>query len=342
MVSIRYRQFQWLLVATSATTLFGCGGGGEGSGPPPADAISVAKTSGDDQEGAVAQPLPDPLVITATQSGTGAAGLSVTWTTSSPSPAAGSVTPTSTTTDADGHAAATWTLGTLAGAQTVKATVSGATGSPLTFTATAVAGQAATLVKGDGDAQTAETNAALAAPVQATVTDEFGNGVSGVPVAWSATGATVSAPSVPSDGEGFSQVNVTLGATAGPITITADAPGLEGSPLTFSATATEPVPTPSSISVSVRDDNFLSVRNGTVNPAVDTVLAGGTVTWAWEPTANDPHDVTSTGSPSFSGHSTATQPPPFTVRFTSPGTYSYYCTQHGLPTSGMRGRIVVK
>jgi plastocyanin len=340
MVHIRYRHFRRLLLATSATAIFGCGGGGGGSEPPPADAISVSKTSGDNQQGTVAQPLPNPLVITATQSGTGAAGATVTWSTTSAT--AGSVTPTSTTTDANGNASTIWALGSVAGSQTVKATVTGATGSPLTFTATAAAGLASVLAKGGGDAQTAETNAALAAPVQASVTDEFGNGVQGVPVAWSATGATVSAPSVPSNAEGVSQVNVTLGATAGPITITADAPGLEGTPLTFTATATEPVPTPTSISVSVRDDNFLSVRNGTVNPAVDTVSAGGTVTWTWQPTANDPHDVTSTGSPSFTGHSTAVQPPPFTVTFTSPGTYSYYCTQHGAPTSGMRGRIVVK
>jgi plastocyanin len=340
MIRVNNRHFRPLLLVTSATTLFACGGGGGGSEPPPADAVSVAKTSGDGQAGTVAQPLPNPLVITATQSGTGAAGVTVTWSTTSPT--AGSVTPTSTTTDADGNAAASWTLGNVSGAQTVKATVTGATGSPLTFNATAVAGLASILAKGGGDAQTGETNAPLAAPLQANVTDEFGNDVAGVPVAWAATGATVSAPTVESDAAGVSQVSVTLGPTAGPITITADAPGLEGSPLTFTATATEPIPTPTSISVSVRDDNFLSVRNGTVNPAVDTVLAGGTVTWAWEPASNDPHTVTPTGSPTFTGHEVAVRPPPFTVTFNAPGTYSYYCTQHGSPTSGMRGRIVVK
>jgi plastocyanin len=338
MARMKYWRFRLLLLATSAT-IFACGGGGGGSEPPPADAISVAKTNGDGQTGTVAEPLANPVVITATQNGAGAAGAAVTWTVS---PASGSVTPTSTTTDADGHAAATWTLGNVAGAQSVKATVTGAAGSPLTFNATAVAGLASILGKGGGDAQTAETNAPLAAPVQANVTDEFGNDVAGVPVAWSATGATVSSPSVASDAAGVSQVSVTLGATAGPITITADAPGLAGSPLTFTATATEPIPTPTSISVSVRDDNFLSVRNGTVNPAVDTVLAGGTVTWTWEPASDDLHSVTSTGSPSFTGHAEAVQPPPFIVRFNAPGTYSYYCTQHGSPTSGMRGRIVVK
>ena len=153
----------------------------------------------------------------------------------------------------------------------------------------------------------------------------------------------MSAPTVASDAAGISQVSVTLGGTAGPITIIADVAGLTGSPLTFNATATEPIPTPSSITVRVRDDNFLSLRNGTVNPAVDTVLAGGTVTWAWDPVANDPHDVTSTGSPPFPSRTpAAVRPPPYTVTLSSPGTYSYFCTQHGLPASGMRGRIVVK
>lgn len=32
----------------------------------------------------------------------------------------------------------------------------------------------------------------------------------------------------------------------------------------------------------------------------------------------------------------------YTYRFKKPGTYAYYCTFHGSPTSGQRGTIVVK
>jgi plastocyanin len=194
-----------------------------------------------------------------------------------------------------------------------------------------------------GNQQTGETGAQLAAAVQAKVSDGFGNGVQGVNVDWAATGGTVSAPSVISNAAGISAVNVTLGGTAGPITIVATSGGLAGSPLTFTATAVEPTPVPASISVTVRNDNFLSVRNSTQNPAVDTVAAGGTVTWTWAVAATNPHDVTSTGSPSFP--SSTTQPQPFTygpITFTTPGTYSYFCTQHGAPSAGMWGRIVVR
>jgi plastocyanin len=93
----------------------------------------------------------------------------------------------------------------------------------------------------------------------------------------------------------------------------------------------------------VQNDNFLSNQNGTNSPAVDTVAAGGTVTWPWAATATNPHDVTSSGSPSFA--SSTTQPQPFTygpITFATPGTYLYFCTQHGSPTAGMRGRIVVR
>jgi plastocyanin len=146
---------------------------------------------------------------------------------------------------------------------------------------------------------------------------------------------------VASDAAGLSQVTVTLGGTAGPITIIAESDGLAGSPLTFNASATEPLPIPATINVTVRNDNFLSVRNGTVNPAVDTVSAGGTVTWTWA-TGAVTHNVTSTGSPSFPSSTTESAPASHQFTFSTPGTYSYFCTVHGAPAAGMWGRIVVR
>jgi plastocyanin len=242
-------------------------------------------------------------------------------------------------TGADGVASTMWTLGTIAGAQTASATLNGASGSPVSFSATAIAGPAAVLAEQDGNAQTGEINAPLAEAVQAKVTDVFGNAVADVPVNWTATGAAVSAPTVPSDAAGISQVTVTLGGTAGAITIVAASDGLDGSPLTFTATASVPAPIPTTANVTVRNNNFFSVRNGTSSPAVDTVAVGGTVTWTWAPTATNPHDVTSTGSPSFPGRETAVQPPPYSHTFTSAGTYNYLCTVHG---AGMNGRVLVR
>jgi plastocyanin len=300
----------------------------------------MTSTSGNAQNGTVGLPLANPLQVIVTEDGQPSAGVTVTWATTAPG---GAMSPPSGPTNADGVASSTWTVGTAAGGQTAQATVAGAAGSPVTFTATAAAGAAASIAKEPGgDGQTAEVGTQLALPLQARVTDEHGNGVGGTTVGWGATGGTVSSAAVPTAETGLSSVTVTAGGTAGPITITAEAAGLAGSPLTFTATAVEAQPTPSSIDVTVRNDNFLSVRNGTVNPAVDTVLAGGTVTWTWAPTTSNPHDVTSTGSPSFPGRATAVQPPPYSFTFSTPGTYSYYCTVHGAPTGGMRGRIVVR
>ena len=217
----------------------------------------------------------------------------------------------------------------------------------MTFSATAAAGPAAGLVELGGNAQTGEINTVLPDPVQAQVTDEFGNAVGGVAVNWAATGAAVSAPTVLSDAAGISQVTVTLGGTPGPITITAASEGLDGSPVNFTATAIEPAAIPTTASVTVRDNNFLSVRNATTNPAVDTVAVGGSVTWTWAASTGASHNITPPvpPSPSFTGRETVTPPPlpaPHTATFAVAGTYIYYCSIHGSGASGMSGRIVVR
>jgi plastocyanin len=204
-------------------------------------------------------------------------------------------------------------------------------------------GPAAVLAKAGGDNQSGEINTQLSAAVQARVTDADGDLVAGTGVNWSATGASVSAPTVASNSSGISEVTVTLGGTAGPITIVAEASGLTGSPLTFNATAVAPTPAPTAVTVTVQNDNFTSNRNATISPAVDTVAVGGTVTWTWTAQATNTHNVTSSGSPSFPSSTTQTQP--FTygpITFATAGTYVYFCTIHGSPTAGMRGRIVVR
>lgn len=326
-------------ILTVAALVASCGGGADGGMPPPTTA--VAKTvagSGDAQTGTVAQPLTDPIRVIVTESGVPAPDVTVAW---SSTVAGATLVPASGPTDANGIASSAWSLGTAAGGQTARATVAGAGGSPVAFTATAAAAAAATLAQAGGDGQTGDINSPLALPLAAKVTDQFGNAVGGTPVNWSATGAAVSAATVPSDATGLSQVTVTLGGAAGAITIVAEADGLTGSPLTFDATAVIPTPPPTSIGVTVRNDNFLSARNGSVNPAVDTVAVNGTVTWTWAAGATT-HNVTSTGSPSFTSSATKSAPATHAFTFTVAGTYRYYCTIHGAPTSGMRGTIVVK
>ena len=317
-----------------------CGGGGDGGTPPSTTAIAKTSTnSGDAQSATVGQPLANPIQVVVTENGSASPGVTVTWSTA----AGGSLAPASGPTGADGIASTEWTLGTTSGAQAASATLAGATGSPVTFTATATADAAATLAKAagnNGDNQTGEINNPLPLPVQARVTDQFGNAVGGTDVNWSATGAAVSAPTVASNATGLSQVTVTLGGTEGSITIVAEAGGLTGSPLTFNANAVVPTPPPPTIAITVGNDFFRSNRNST-SPAVDTVAVNGTVTWTWAAGAIT-HNVTSAGPPSFTSSISKAAPATHAFMFSTPGTYNYYCTIHGLPNSGMRGRIVVK
>ena len=315
--------------------LAACGGGGGGNTTPSTTAVS--KTSGDAQVGVVGQTLPDPLTVSVKDGGAASAGVTVTWSTTDPG---ATLDPTSAVTDANGIASSAWKLGTVAGSQTARASVSGAAGSPVTFAATATPDGALALSKAGGDNQTGEVGTPLAAAVQVKAADEFGNGVAGVNVAWTGTGAAVSAAAVPTDASGISAVNVTLGNTVGSITITATATGLTGSPLTFNATASAQIPVPTTAAVTVGNDFFTSVHNGTTNPAVDTVAVGGKVTWTWTNTGGIQHSVQSLGNPGFSSSQILSgNGQTYSFTFTAPGVYQYDCAVHG-PV--MTGRIVVR
>src|SRR6266571_3663224 len=289
---------------TAAAVASECGGNSSGP-PPPTTTIQKSPTaSGDAQADAVAATLPNPLQVLVTLSGTPQQGTTVTWATSA---TAASITPTSMT-DASGIAMATWTLGHTAGTQTATATLSGATGSPVTFTATATPGAATQLLKSSGDNQTGFVTLTLANPLEVKVTDQFGNGVQGTGVDWQVTtgSASLNPSHATSDASGIAQTTVTLDAPPGAIVITATNGALTGSPITFHATS----------------------------EALPTIAVGGTVTWTW--IGN--HSVQSTGSPSFMS-STIQMNGTHSVTFNSAGTYTYICSVH--PTL-MSGRVVVK
>jgi plastocyanin len=83
---------------------------------------------------------------------------------------------------------------------------------------------------------------------------------------------------------------------------------------------------------------FSSEQNTSINPAVDTVRVGTTVSWL---RVNGFHDAHSIGSPSFpSGPVMGARGNPITysVQFTSPGLYQYECSVH---PDRMTGRILV-
>jgi plastocyanin len=320
-------RFGWLLFTCSVgAAVAGCGGNGDSGTPPSSTAIAKASNSGDGQSGLVAQPLNDPLRVTVTESGAPVAGESVTWSTAQ----GGSLAATSLT-DASGVATNIWVLGTVAGQQTAQASLSGATGSPVTFTATAGPGAAASLSKLSGDEQEGPINTQLAFPLVAKVSDQFGNGVPGVDVAWVATGGTTSAATAATDAAGASTVSLTLGGNAGPIIITAASGTLSGSPQTFTATALE----------EGSATNEITVANDRFEPASLTVSAGTTVVWTWAAGAFQ-HNVSPVATEPARSGNLVNAPASYEFTFNTPGTYSYYCELHGSPTFGMRGTIIVQ
>jgi plastocyanin len=331
---LRTRLGRIALYMGGAVAALSCGGDGDTGQPSTTTTIAKATVSGDQQTGSVGESLTLPLQVVVVENDAPKAGANVSWSTTG----GGTVAPTSVATDAQGIASTTWTLGTTAGSQSAQATLTGADGSPVSFTANADPGSPTTLSMTSGDQQVGVINTALPNPLVAEVTDEFGNGLEGVDVEWAASNATLSATSVPTDASGTSQVTVTLGGTEGPASVTATSAGLAGSPLMFNATATAVPTVPTTATVRVGNIEFASAHNATVNPAVDTVAVGGTVTWNWVNTQGVSHSVESTGSPSFT--SSAIQASgSYQFTFTTAGTYSYDCAVHG---TGMTGRIVVR
>ena len=81
---------------------------------------------------------------------------------------------------------------------------------------------------------------------------------------------------------------------------------------------------------------YVSGHNGSMNPAVDTIPVGSTVTWTW--TGALPHGVRSVGAPAFTGSETKTGSGTYVATFNTAGTYRYDCSVHG---QAMTGTIVV-
>src|SRR5574341_1068797 len=167
------------------------------------------------------------------------AGATVTWLVTA---GGGSIAPPGAVTDAAGLVSATLTLGVTAGANgnLVTASVSGLSGSPVTFTASASADAATSLVLMSGTGQTDTVGVTLPAALVVEAQDQYGNAVSGVIVDWAATagGGSVTQSADTTDAAGRSSVAWTLGTAAGATqTAKATVAGLVGSPVVFGATA---------------------------------------------------------------------------------------------------------
>jgi adhesin/invasin len=280
--SVVWRSF--VIVAVLAATA--CGGK-ETTSPPPGPS-AIALISGNNQTGTVGQALPQALVVKVMdKAGAGVGGVSVTWSVTS---GGGSLSNGATVTDAQGQAQVTWTAGTVAGTSnnSASATVSGLTGSPVTFTASATAGPPAQLVAVTGNNQAGVVAQALGQQLVAAARDQYGNPTAGVTVAWTVTagGGSVSATSTTTDAQGHAAVTWTMGTTAGSNrdTVSAAAAGLAGSPVIFAASANPAAAT--QLALSSGDNQSGTVAQALAQPLVVRAqdqygnnVSGVTVTW---------------------------------------------------------------
>lgn len=306
--------------------LVACGGGGGPSDDPGGGGVVVALQkpmgSGDGQTGVVGDTLAAPITVLVTEDGAPSAGRVVTF---APLASAGTLVPAVDTTGADGLASALWILGTAAGSRQARATLNGASGSPLTFTATATPGPAFAISATGGGSQSQEAGGQFAQALVVRVVDGFGNGVANVPVTWAVTAgsATLNATNVNTGSSGSAAVTVQAGDTAGGLTITATVAGLQGSPVPFQLTVT-----PAATHISVAS-NFFS-------PAAASIQVGGRVVWDW---VNGNHNVTpdsaSATFPASPNLSIGASYGP--IVFDVAGVYTYQCTIH----PGMTGTITV-
>lgn len=328
------RGFGWWVLLLGSGLACGGGGGGDddGGGGGGGPSLTIAKAgapNGDGQVAMVTVAVIDSLVVLVQEDGLPKSGATVTWTTG----ADAAVSPLTSVTDLNGRAATRWTLGSVAGSQVARATMAGATGSPITFTATAQPGPLAGIGTVGGGGQTAFTNSGFTNALSVRVTDQFANPIQGVSVTWSVVSGGVTltggAASI-SNTLGIAAKVVVAGATVGDAVVRATPEGFPDS-RDFNLTV---VLAP--LGITFGNNFFESNRNATRDPAVDTTVVGHAVLWTG---TGGTHDVQSLGSPSFPSSATlAGVGATYTVTFDTPGTYQYDCSIH---PDEMSGRIVV-
>ncbi|HET6798042.1 MAG TPA: galactose oxidase-like domain-containing protein [Gemmatimonadales bacterium] len=184
-----------------------------------------------------------------------------------------------------------------------------------------------------GSPQTGTIAEPLPSPLVVQVTDKNGNPVSGVSVEWAAqNGGSVSQSAVETGADGKSSVTRTLGSQSGEVTTTATVSGLQGSPVTFFAVATDP----SAPSLAMQTQPSSSAESGVafdVQPvvqlkdvngqdlsqsglAVTATIAGSSGTLGGTTTQT----TNGGGTATFTNLSITGGPGSYTLRFTAPGT----------------------
>ena len=242
--------------ASPADGSTGLGDASDGISVAAGAATQMAIHAGNNQTATVGTAVPvAPAVIVRDVYNNPVSGVSVNFAVAS---GAGSVTQASATTDASGIASpGSWTLGTTAGTNTLTATSTGLSGSPLTFTATGQAGAATQMAIHAGNNQTATVATAVPVVPAVIVRDVYNNPVAGVSVNFAvASGAgSITGASATTDAAGIaSPGSWTLGTTAGTNTLTATITGTNPAiSRTFTAEAISRPAKPTQLSASPSD-----------------------------------------------------------------------------------------
>jgi Bacterial Ig-like domain (group 1) len=216
--------------------LAGCGGSDI---VLPGDAIpgGIIKSLGDGQTGQVGAALAEPIVVQVVdQRGNPLPGVRVAFAPAENSPGA-EARPDAVTTGSDGKAQTEWVLGSSSGPQSLLASVADIDGLEVAFEASARAAEAQRIEEAGGNNQNATVGGVLPDPLVVLVTDQFGNPVEGTQIEWSAEGGSVDPGSSTTGPDGKASTSWTLGSAIGSQSATATVEGLEGSPVSFTATA---------------------------------------------------------------------------------------------------------
>jgi adhesin/invasin len=265
---------------------------------------SMAVNAGDAQTATAGSAVATaPSVRVTDGSGNPVSGVSVTFAVAT---GGGSVTGATQTTDAAGIATVgSWTLGTTAGANTLTATAGSLSA---TFTATGTAGAAANIAKTAGDAQTASVGSAVATAPSVTITDQYGNPVSGVSVTFAASGngsvtgtpATTNASGVATVGSWTLATTVganTLSATAGALSTSFTATGTVGAPANIAKTAGDGQTATVGSAVATAPSVTITDQYGNAVPGVSvTFAASGNGSVTGSPATTNASGVATVGS----------------------------------------------